>query len=70
MYVASSEDVILSKLEWAKMSESDRQIADVTGILRTQGDALDIDYIERWVASLGLVEQWNRARTAAGLTPR
>jgi len=45
---------ILSKLEWAKMSSSERQLNDVAGILRTQGDDLDLEYVERWIAALGL----------------
>ena len=43
LYVASAEDVIWSKLEWAKMSGSERQINDVAGILRTQADELDLE---------------------------
>jgi|KBSSwiStaDraftv2_1062776.scaffolds.fasta_scaffold477464_1 hypothetical protein len=68
LYIASAEDVILSKLEWAKMSSSERQVNDVAGILRTQGDALDLEYVERWIAALGLENQWTQAKAAAGLT--
>jgi hypothetical protein len=38
---ASAEDVILSKLEWAKRSQSHRQVEDVAAILRSRGDVLD-----------------------------
>ncbi len=68
LYVASAEDVILSKLEWAKMSGSERQINDVAGILRTQADELDLAYVERWIAEFGLESHWTQARAAAGLT--
>ena len=68
LYIASAEDVVLSKLEWAKMSESERQIDDVAGILRTQGDDLDQDYVEHWVSRLMLQSQWSQAKAAAGLT--
>ena len=50
---------------WAKLGASDRQLEDVAGILRVRGPDLDLDYIERWVAELGLAEQWRRARAAA-----
>jgi hypothetical protein len=70
LYVASAEDVILSKLEWAKMTESERQLNDVAGILRTQDDELDNAYVARWVAALDLDAQWTRARTIAGVTGR
>jgi hypothetical protein len=66
MYVASAEDVILSKLEWAKMTGSERQIADVTGILRTQGTDVDVDYVKRWVAALVLQNEWERASAPVG----
>lgn len=59
--VASAEDTVIAKLEWAKLGESDRQIEDVIGILRVQRDAIDHEYIERWVESLGLRAQWRRA---------
>jgi hypothetical protein len=70
LYIASAEDVVLSKLEWAKLSASERQINDVAGILRTQGDDLDLDYVERWVNALTLQSEWTRAKAAAGLTQR
>lgn len=62
--VASPEDTILAKLEWAKASGSDRQLEDIAGILRVSGSDLDLDYVDRWVAALGLDELWARARTA------
>ncbi len=68
LFVASAEDVVLSKLEWAKLSQSDRQIRDVAGVVKTKGDALDYQYIERWVVSLGLQAQWQAAKLEAGLT--
>lgn len=64
--IASAEDVVIAKLEWAKLGASERQIEDVAGILRTQGTDLDLEYIERWVARLALAEGWSRARARAG----
>lgn len=70
LYIASAEDVLLSKLEWAKMAGSERQIRDVAGILRTQGPDIDTRYVERWVDALQLRDEWDRARAEAGLTSR
>jgi hypothetical protein len=70
LYIASAEDVLLSKLEWAKMAGSERQIRDVAGILRTQGTDIDTQYVERWVDALQLRGEWDRARAEAGLTSR
>jgi hypothetical protein len=60
--LATPEDVLIAKLEWSKMGDSERQIVDAAGILKTQGQALNIAYIEKWVEALGLQDQWNAAR--------
>ena len=57
--------MVVAKLEWAKLSDSDRQIRDAAEILRVQGSALDIDRIQRWVGELELGEQWAMARDRA-----
>jgi len=64
--IATAEDVLLAKLEWAKMGESEIQLEDAAGILRIQGDRLDIAYIEKWVAVLHVEEQWQAVRERAG----
>lgn len=61
-FVASAEDAIISKLEWAKLASSERQLHDVSGIVKTHAGNLDTDYIERWVTALDLREQWAKAR--------
>ena len=58
--VATPEDTILSKLEWAKKGGSERQLEDVAGVLAVQGAALDRGYIDRWAAVLGVVDEWHR----------
>lgn len=60
--VATAEDVLIAKLEWAKRGASARQIEDAAGIIRLQGDRLDRGYVERWVDALELNEQWHDAR--------
>lgn len=62
VYVASAEDTILSKLEWAKASFSERQLRDVAEILDTQGEAIDFEYLKAGLRELGLEEQFERAR--------
>jgi len=61
LHVASAEDVVVAKLEWAQSSGSARQIEDVAAVLKLQGDALDRDYIRKWVAALGLETPWHAA---------
>ena len=65
LYVATPEDIVLSKLEWAKVGKSSRQIEDAAGILKVRADELDIPYIEKWVSELGLNAEWGRARQSA-----
>jgi hypothetical protein len=62
LMIATPEDVLLSKLEWAKIGGSERQIADAAGILTMQGAQLDLAYVERWVVELGLQAEWAAAR--------
>ena len=68
LYVASAEDVLLSKLEWAKLGESARQLEDAAGLLRRRGSELDRLYVDHWVEQLGLRTQWEAARRLAGLS--
>jgi predicted nucleotidyltransferase len=63
----SGEDLILSKLEWSKMGESERQIKDAAIVLQKRLGELDQNYIQKWVKELGLSTQWERARKLAGL---
>lgn len=62
--IATAEDAIIAKLEWAKLCDSERQLRDVEGMLAVRGATLDVSYIEKWVAELGLETQWARARGA------
>jgi hypothetical protein len=57
-FVATAEDLLIAKLEWSKLGESERQLRDAAGILRTQGQRLDSAYIESWVKQLDLENQW------------
>ena len=60
MDIASPEDLILSKLFWAKESFSEMQIQDVKNLMRTVPD-LDVYYIEKWLTELGLEEIYKEA---------
>jgi hypothetical protein len=65
--VISAEDLILSKLEWARMGESERQVRDAAVVLEKRRNKLDLAYLEKWVHTLGLTSQWESARKLAGL---
>ena len=55
-YLASAEDNILAKLEWYHMGGevSDRQWRDVLGVLKAQGNRLEIAYMRQWAAALNM----------------
>jgi hypothetical protein len=67
-WVASAEDVIVSKLEWSKQSKDvtlrSRQRRDVAGVVASRGAELDREYVSRWVAALDLVDEWDQAASA------
>lgn len=54
--IASAEDTILAKLEWYKLSPSDRHWRDIQAILYVQGDALALAYLHTWAESLGITD--------------
>lgn len=63
VYVATAEDTLLAKLIWYGKGDkvSDRQWADVLGIIKLQGDRLDQVYLEDWATKLGLTELLGQA---------
>lgn len=66
VFVATAEDTVLAKLEWARMGESERQMRDVVGILEVARDRLDRVYLERWAEALGVTDGLRSAEAAAG----
>ena len=53
IYVVSPEDLILSKLAWAKDSESPVQLSDVRNLLKSVR-GLNRRYLARWAKQLGV----------------
>jgi len=60
VWVLSPEDVILSKLEWAKESMSERQMQDVLGVLQMRRGSLDEEYLRKWARELGVEDMLTR----------
>ena len=59
--LATAEDTVIAKLEWAAQGGSEQQLRDVAVILDVR-PGLDRAYIERWISSLGLDALWQRVR--------
>jgi len=51
IWIVSKEDLIISKLYWAKDSHSEFQLRDVRNLLKTGYDAA---YLQEWTEKLGL----------------
>jgi hypothetical protein len=54
-WIVSKEDLIISKLYWARKSRSPRHLRDVQNLAAT---GCDSDYIERWTRVLGIFTLW------------
>lgn len=59
-YIATPEDTILAKLEWARSGGSERQVRDVRSILDAQGASLDHAYLARWADAMDIGAEWRR----------
>lgn len=61
--ICSAEDTILAKLEWFRLGGelSERQWSDVTGLLETMSEKLDLDYLGDRAAELGVLDLLTRA---------
>jgi hypothetical protein len=65
VWLATPEDTVLAKLEWAKTGGSDRQMRDVATVLEVRHDTIDNDYLDRWAPILGVEDLLAKARAAA-----
>lgn len=63
VFVASAEDTVLAKLEWYRLGDevSERQWNDVVGVMKTQYEVLDHNYLEHWATELHVTDLLARA---------
>ena len=57
--IANKEDLIISKLFWAKDSHSELQLRDVKNLASAGYDA---DYVAHWTQTLGLTNLWKECQ--------
>ena len=55
---ASPEDVILGKLWYYSLGESDKHLRDIAGMLKVSGTRIDHDDIAFWADRLGVADAW------------
>jgi hypothetical protein len=63
VYIATAEDTIVAKLAWFRKGgeASDRQWADVLGVLKIQHARLDYEYMQHWCERLGVADLLGKA---------
>lgn len=61
VWMVSPEDLLLSKLHWAKDSRSELQLKDVRNLIACVPN-LDWSYVEKWAADLSVSDLMNEVR--------
>lgn len=54
------EDLVIAKLEWSELGDSELQRRDIRELLDIAGDTIDQKYLEHWIAALGLQQAWQQ----------
>ncbi|MCC7416966.1 MAG: hypothetical protein IT176_07460 [Acidobacteria bacterium] len=62
LWMLTPEDLVLSKLPWAKESRSEPQLNDVRSVLRIQHGAIDWPYLEGWAERLSVASLLQEVR--------
>ena len=62
LWLASAEDLLLSKLAWAKDSHSELQLKDVRNLIASV-PTIDWPYVERWASELSVATLLDQVRT-------
>jgi hypothetical protein len=66
MFLPAAEDVIITKLDWHRLSGIDKHYFDARGVAAVQKGHLDTTYIERWCATKFLTDLWLRMQSDTG----
>ncbi|HUF04466.1 MAG TPA: hypothetical protein VMM38_09860 [Aridibacter sp.] len=62
VFVVGKDDLILSKLLWAKDSGSEMQRRDIANLMRS---GFDVEYVTRWISPLGIEKLYDSCRSKA-----
>jgi len=60
VYFVSPEDLILSKLQWYKISPISKHLEDIETVFKFSGDKLDMNYLKKWTKILGVSKILNK----------
>jgi hypothetical protein len=67
IYLVSPEDLVVNKLRWGQPSQSEKQWRDVLGVLKTQQEHLDYEYMHHWAEVFDLGSVLEQATLEAGV---
>lgn len=62
VWLASLEDVIITKLRWAQTAGREKDYVDVRNVIAVRGDAVDWPYVEQWCDRHGSRTTLNKIR--------
>jgi len=68
--LTSIEDLIIAKLEWSQLGDSELQRMDLVQLLDASWDSMDRAYVESWVERLGLDTSWQEVLARRRPEPR
>lgn len=65
VWIPTPEDVIITKLRWARVGNRSKDATDVTGVLAARGGSLDLTYIRYWTDRHGTRRLFEQLLAAA-----
>ena len=68
-FVASPEDVVVTKLRWSKGGSRQKDVEDVRNVLRAQKGHLDWKYVRRWCSIHGTLPLLEKLEREVGIGP-
>jgi hypothetical protein len=69
VFVASPEDVVITKLRWSKGGRRAKDVEDVRGVLAVLQGKLEMDYIRRWCTEHGTLDLLEKTLQSIPLLP-
>ena len=65
-YAAAPEDIIISKMISYREGGSEKHLRDIAGVLKTSGDIVDRQYVQRWAEEMELADIWQAVLRRVG----